>query len=636
MMHDTSPLDIEDIFSDVSAPLSSPEEGEERIERPIRRHTLTIFFSIAVLLFLLLAGRMFSLTVLKGDVLSAVAQHSRERVSTVPPPRGIILDQAGRVLVENKEAFVLVFDPLLARMLPDEVQERAFAQAGELLYVSKDALKEAAAPFLKQAEPRVIFEGVGREQAVALSVGELPDFLRVEKVYNRVYPNGGEALAHTLGYVGRVSQEELEQYEGYSPRDTIGKAGIERFYESVLRGVPGERRVVVDAQGRAQGEPTVREPVAGKRVQLTVDAQLAGVLAGALREEMEASSATGAAAVALDPRNGAVRALVSLPAYDAAAMSNGVDPAVYQRLVEDQRNPFLHRAIAGVYPTGSTVKPFVAAATLSEGVVGPYRTIDASKGYIRVTSIYNPDISWTFHDWKPHGFVNVFEALARSANVYFYVVGGGYEGITGLGIEKMVQHLFAFGFGRTLGIDLFGEASGRIPTPEWKKETIEESWYIGDTYNLAIGQGYFGATPLQLASATAAVVNGGTLYQPHLLQGVEESEEENNGEQLGRVPASQEALDAVRRGMRLAVTAPYGTNRSLNELPVAVAAKTGTAQFGNEGKTHALVTAFVPYENPELVLAVVLEGGGQGTVATEVVKRVLAWYATESNIAAGE
>jgi penicillin-binding protein 2 len=349
---------------------------------------------------------------------------------------------------------------------------------------------------------------------------------------------------------------------------------------------------------------------------------------------MQRTRATGASVVVLDVNTGAVRAMVSLPSFASTTLSGGADPKAYAALVNDTRNPFLNRATAGLYPSGSTIKPFVGAAALFHDILTPNERVDASAGKITVKSVYDENISWTFHDWTAHGFVNMTEAIARSSNVYFYTAGGGFEEREGLGIERLVAALRAFGFGSPTGIDLPGEAAGRIPTPEWKRETLNEAWFIGDTYNLSIGQGNFGVTPLQLAVGTAAIANGGTRWRPHVVEALltasGEVAETKKPEVVGTVPFDAASLTTVRQGMRMAVTAPFGTNRSLATLPISAAAKTGTAQFGNEGKTHALVTAFAPYEKPELAIAVVLEGGGNSPEATRVARDILEWYATNA------
>jgi len=438
-----------------------------------------------------------------------------------------------------------------------------------------------------------------------------------------------------LGYVGAVNETELENYVGYGPNDAIGKSGVERSYESTLRGTAGERRVLVNAQGIAQGSAEETDPNPGQSIQLTIDFNLNEATRTALQRGLRRSGADGGAAVLLDPRSGAIRALVSLPDFDSQDLSDGLGVEAYANLLADPHNPFLNRAVSGQYPAGSTLKPFVGAAALEEEIVTPWQRLDASLGYITVNSIYDPEISWTFPDWKAHGFVNILEASARSSNVYFYTVGGGYKNVAGLGVDRLGAYLNSFGFGDLTRIDLPNEAPGRIPTPAWKEETLSEGWYIGDTYNMSIGQGNVSVTPLQLAVATAAIANGGDVYKPYVVQDIFlQDNMATTGvepEILHDLPISSENVDYIRQGMRTAVTAAYGTNRALGGLPIKVAAKTGTAQFGVMGRTHALVTAFAPYTNPELAIAIVLEGGGSGTEATTVAREILEWYALQAS-----
>ena len=618
----------EEIIADFTR-REDPRAGDT-LEAPIPRRSIALFLVIAFSLFLLFAFRAFSLTVLQGSELLRAAERSGARTFAILPLRGAILDRNGEAVVENASTLTLVFDPLSANTASLQVRNETFARAGAILGINADELQSRAESFSNQAEARVIVSELMREKAVALAAADLPDFLRVEPSFQRTYPRGGEAFASIVGYVGDVTEEDVET-QGFSPREMIGKAGVELSYDDVLRGVPGQRRVLVDARGSTRGEAVIQAPVAGSNLRLTIDAGLTDAAAAALQDALRRSGARGGALVAVDPRNGAVRALVSLPTYDAGAVSRGLSLAEYQRLTGDPRTPFLNRAIGGLYPSGSTIKPFIGAAALAERVISPTRRIDDTRGLITVTSIYDPNVSWTFRDWKAHGYVSFIDALAVSANVYFYTVGGGYGDIEGLGPERIARYLSSFGFGRTLGIDLAGEAEGRIPSPAWKEATKGEQWFVGDTYNLSIGQGDLAVTPLQLASATAAVANGGTLFQPYVLDAVmgADGTEVRRGEtrSLGALPLTGTDLGWVKRGMRASVTASQGTNRALADLPLAVAAKTGTAQFGSEGKTHALVTAFAPMENPELALAIVLEGGGEGTVATRVAREVLAWYA---------
>ncbi|MGB4943408.1 MAG: penicillin-binding transpeptidase domain-containing protein, partial [Candidatus Moraniibacteriota bacterium] len=312
---------------------------------------------------------------------------------------------------------------------------------------------------------------------------------------------------------------------------------------------------------------------------------------------------------ALDPRSGAVRALVSYPGYDNNLFSGGIASDEYAALIENLAHPLFNRVTSGEYPPGSTIKPVIAAAALAERIVTPATTIE-SRGGISVGKFF-------FGDWKAHGFTDFRRAIAVSSDVYFYTLGGGYGGIAGLGMERMKHYEQMFGYGAVTGIDLPGEVDGFLPDPDWKMETIGERWYIGDDYHAAIGQGFVTATPLQIVNSIAAIANGGTLYVPHVRDGNWVSKP---------VPISPDILSVVREGMRETVT--EGTAQSLQTLPVAVAGKTGTAQYGNEDKTHGWFVSFAPYEHPELALIVLVEGQPKDSTyhAVPITKAVYEWY----------
>ena len=336
---------------------------------------------------------------------------------------------------------------------------------------------------------------------------------------------------------------------------------------------------------------------------------------------LEKSGTETASAIAIDPRNGGVLAMVSLPGYDNNLFAKGIAREDYKKIIEDKNLPLFNRSVSGEYPPGSTLKPAVAAAALAEGTVTPETTVLDNQGAIFVGS-------WRFGDWKVHGMVNMKKAIAESCDVYFYALGGGYGNIPGLGMDRMKKYEKLFGFGEVSGIDLPGEKSGLIPDENWKKEKIGEKWYIGDSYHSAIGQGFITATPLQLANYTAALANGGTLFSPKIVSKIKKS----NGEEKIIRPEiirknfiSPDILKIVREGMRETVLS--GSAKSLNALPIEVAGKTGTAQFGTDNKTHGWFISFAPFENPEIAMVVLAEGGGEGSSSgVPVTKDVFEWY----------
>lgn len=366
-----------------------------------------------------------------------------------------------------------------------------------------------------------------------------------------------------------------------------------------------------------------KESVPGNNLILSVDGDLQKLLTNALNDKITQTNSTGAAAVVLNVKSGEVIALISSPGFD-------LNNQTYGEIVKNKNKPFFNRAVSGFYPAGSTIKPFVASAALAEDIIDPNSKIDDTLGYIKIENQYDPDIVYTYRDWKAHGFVDMRRAIAVSANVYFYVIGGGYKNFNGLGINQIKKYLNIFGFGSVLGIDLPGEASGLIPDPSWKKSAKNEGWFTGDTYNVSIGQGDVLVTPLQMASAVAAIANNGTLWRPRIVSKITNLDgqtiKEFKPEMIRSNFIDANYLQIVREGMRGAIT--EGSAYLLNDLPIKVAGKTGTAQVTNTfRKTNAWFTGFAPYDNPEIALAVVIEGAGEGsTAAVPVAKEVFQWY----------
>ncbi|PIX92231.1 hypothetical protein COZ26_02965, partial [Candidatus Kuenenbacteria bacterium CG_4_10_14_3_um_filter_39_14] len=364
---------------------------------------------------------------------------------------------------------------------------------------------------------------------------------------------------------------------------------------------------------------------------LTIDAELQKKLSQSLANAIKNSPASQAGvAIALDPQSGEILSLVSLPGFDNNFFSAGITEDAYQNYLTDQRKPLFNRTVAGTYPPGSIFKPLVALAALEQGIINEHKTF-LSTGGLQIGD-------WFFPDWKygGHGRVNVISAIANSVNTFFYYIGGGYHDFIGLGVQKITDFARQFYLSKTLGIDLPGEAAGFLPSKDWKEKTKQESWYIGDTYHLAIGQGDILVTPLQVASYTAFFANGGTLYQPHLLKEIinadglkNEHNSINNQEYvLAKNLASDENIDIIRRALRATVTS--GSAQSLQSLPVAVAGKTGTAQVGADKESHAWFTGFAPYDSPRIVITILLENGGEGSaVAVPVFKEVVEWYFNE-------
>ncbi len=582
-------IEPEEIFLDSKRLKESPEAEREKLEKPIKEKVLKLFFIFTAVLLVLLFVKTFHLQIIKGDYWRNLADENRIRSYPIKALRGIIYDKNKIPLAINIPKLDLVVVPA------DLAKEEGYEE-----------IKEKVKDNIYLTYPVIIEKDINRERALLLEAeyADIPS-ISIRKDSWRQYES--PYFSHILGYLGKINRDELSK-EDYFLDDYIGREGVERFYENLLRGKNGEELVEIDNLGRIQKVLATKEATTGQDLVLSIDADLQKKLYQSLRGMLSSLYTSRGAAIALNPQNGKILALVSFPGFD----NNDIVKAL-----SSPNQPLFNRAIAGIYPPGSTIKPLIASGILQEGLVVPNEQLYC-QGQISLTDKYNPNVFWTFYDWKAHSTVNIYKAIAESCNVYFYTYGGGYKDIEGLGIERIGKYLKLFGWNEALGIDLPGEKTGLIPNLEWKEKVRGEEWYIGDTYNVSIGQGDISVTPLQLAIATAAVANGGRVLEPQLL-------ENKLPKILKQDFIDEDFLEAVRRGMREAVI--YGSAKYLYDLPVKAAGKTGTAQVSKTKAPHSWFTVFAPYENPEIVLTILIENGGEGSAtAVPVAKEVLTWY----------
>lgn len=595
---------------------------EEKGERP----RFQFFYVVIVLASLILVGRLLDLQITRGAEFQTLAEGNRIRSRMIESPRGLIYDREGKPLVKNTGRYNL---ELVPADLPrgQEEREKIYAVLQEIGLNTEGVKGGISQAGLYSMEPLVLKENLTYDEAILLKI-KLQSFSGVGVVSRpiRVYENI-LGLSHILGYVGKVSQDDLKNHSNYNLTDKIGKSGLELVYDEYLKGTDGQEQVEVDSSGQIQRVLRTLEYTAGNDLYLTLDLGLQDKLAGELARMVSERKTYKAVAMAMNPQNGEILAMVSLPSYDNNIFSQELSQDKYNDLVNDKNNPLLNRSVAGEYPSGSTIKPFIAAAGLQEGTISENTTIN-DPGEIRIGE-------WVFPDWKNHGLVDVKKAIAESCNDFFYAVGGGWDKIKGLGANKIKDYLGYFGFGQKTGVDLDGERAGFLPDPNWKKKVKKESWYIGDTYHLAIGQGDLLVTPIQLLVALSAIANGGEVLKPHFIHSVTNQEgtaiKTIDKEIIKKDFIGGNNLEIIREGMRQTVTS--GSARQLadlvdkNGVPVAAAGKTGTAQFGDEGKTHAWFVSFAPYNNPQIALTVLVEGGGEGyDTAAPVAKEALRYW----------
>ena len=580
--------------------------------------TKIIFFVILLLLFLQAAY----LQIIKGDYYTKISEKNYTRIIAVKSPRGIIYDRNQNQIVFNVPVFDLAIIPYDFFKERDKIDEKIFNLSGAINVSKNDLAEKIKGMEPSSHQPFLVLDNIDKEDALVIEEKiKNIDGAELEKSSIRNYIDGNY-FSNIIGYNGRINEDEIKKHPGYLFNDMIGKSGLELVYEKQLRGKYGKQKVEVDSFGKKIRVIKQEDYKPGDNLVLNIDAGLQKKIYDELAKTVEKlKTKNGAAAVAINPKNGAVLALVSFPSYDNNLFAGGINSGDYDRLLSDETKPFFNRAISGEYPPGSTIKPLIGAAALQENIISPKRVI-IDKGVIYVGS-------YSYLGWAVLGKVDLIRAISQSSNIYFYTVGGGYGDIKGLGIERIKKYANLFGFGELLGIDIPEESSGLVPNKEWKKNTKNEKWYIGDTYHVSIGQGDILVTPLQIAAYTAVVANGGKLFQPQIVDKIVDL----NGNIVEDVKPKiirenfidPENMKWIQKGMRENVVS--GSGRALANLPVKAAGKTGTAQYARNKKTHAWYTVYAPYDDPEIALAVLIEGGGEGYIAAVPVARdVLKWY----------
>lgn len=518
-----------------------------------------LFYGFLIISFLLLMGRLFELQIILGAKYRILAEENRIKKETIPAPRGMIYDRNQKPLVKNEPVYRL----------------------------EKKDCKESNC-----------FEAITREEALKIEAagGEEAERLRVDVGRDYLY---GRALAHVLGYLGEASEEEVKSGQ-WGLGDLVGRTGIEEEYEEILRGQDGGVIYEVDTLGNRIREIGKVEPLSGRDLYLSIDAQLSEVAYQAL-------GGKPGAVVATEAKTGQVLVLVSSPAFSP----NQIKPED----LTDERKPMFNRAIGGQYPPGSTFKVVTAVAGVEEGKVDENTTYE-DVGFIQIGEyIYK---NWYYIQYgRTEGVIGLVRAIKRSTDTFFYKVGEW------VGAKKLGEWGRAFGLGQKTGIDLPGEVEGLVPTPEWKEKTIGEKWFLGNTYHLAIGQADLLATPLQINMMASIIANGGKLCRPKV--------EKQDGGECQNLKLKPETLRMVKEGMKEACSTG-GTAFPFFDFSPQAGCKSGTAEFGDpEGRTHAWLTAFAPVDppagRPEIVVTALVEGGGEGSyVAAPIVKEVMDYY----------
>ncbi len=606
-------IETEDIFLDAAIQknkrVKSPGYG--KIETALSQKTLGLALGVFISTILFFGALTLYYQVFQYDYYSEKSERNRYISSIIQAERGIIYDKNFKQLVGNEQAFSLVCD---YSNLTDNVDllNKQVNEISKILGVSAEEFKQKIEEKRKKTnESAVIYENLELTKVIVLETRkeELSGF-SIKKETARNYTNA-EDFALLLGFVSRDSKS--------------GQLGLEKQYDDYLKEIPGIFQKERDSKTDEIKEVMLKAPEPGDNLLLNIDMDLQKKIAEFLKADLEQFKAKAGSVVVVNPNDGAVLSLVSFPSYDSNIFSRTLSADEYNKMMQSSSTSFYNRSIAGEYPIGSTIKPMIASAALQEGVITSKTIINDNEGGIKLSD-------GTFKkDWATHGLVDLNKAIAESCDTYFYIVAGGYQGFKGLGINRIDSYLDSFGLGKKTEIDIPGETAGFIPTPEWKEEKTGIGWYPGDTYNISIGQGYMKATPLQLAMATSSIVNGGNLYKPQLVNSILDKNnnviEKFEPEVLNTLSVDPVYLEQVKTAMRQTVSSDKGTARGLQTMPVTSAAKTGTAETSRSNTYHNLITLFAPYENPEVVITIVVESVPYETgVANLLARQIMSYY----------
>lgn len=611
-------------------------------------------FFVFIALFGVLIYGIVNLQIVKGDEMYASSENNQIKIESVSPLRGVIFDKNGILLAENVSSMnvYISVDKLLnsdGEIDKDELKDISNTLGG-ILKISELADSDGnkyssiydkvisiydTSPYLTDI---LISSGIDNDTAIQIKALSL-NGVYIDDGNKRDYPFK-EVFSHILGYTGNVTAEDLESkdYVGYT--DVVGRAGLEYIYDKELFGTSGKIAVEVDAEGNEVGtnEAVIQEVVDGLNLYLTIDSKVQEKLYQVLEKGIKDSDATGGAAIIENVNTGEILAIVTYPSYDNNIFIGGISTEDYQELVGEENNPLLNRAVSAQEPPGSTFKTIVASAALDAGAITKNTKYTSTSSYTFSNGV-------PFQEYRGHayGTLNLIEALSVSSNIYFCEVIRHWD------MEELVPYIEKFGIGQVTGIDIQGEASGRVPSPENKEilanttsPWLDPIWYPeGDSCNSVIGQGITLVTPIQMANWIAAIANGGTLNTPHVAEKFVSSDGEESAiefEPIGTKIVSESALATVREGMWSAVNGSRATITSLKGLGVEVAAKTGTAEFGELNEkgeyehTHAWTTGFFPYDNPEYSFTIFLEDGGESYNAAYVARDMIKWMVEEGYV----
>lgn len=577
--------------------------------------TLKFFKTLSWLLFGILILRLIVLQVIRGDYYLELSENNRQRTVYIPAPRGKIFDRNKKLIADNIPTYNLELIP------------KSTIQPKQILHFLSDVLNEDILKLEQnyqlmskqrnKYQPQIIYKNISRDN-LALVAAQQYKFPGLEIMVMPARHYTEENVSHITGYIREITAEQLKQaeFKNYLPGDLTGQQGVEKYFEHLLQGQHGKQTVLVNAQGQKTGEFLITAPKAGKSLHLSIDLNLQKAAELALAEN-------SGAVIAINPKNGEILALLSNPRFNPNLFNQVLNPKDWNEIISHPQHPMTNRVIRGTYPPGSIFKIFMAAAALNEGIVSP-----EDKAYCPGHFKISKNSVFHCHKRTGHGSVNLEQAIAQSCNVYFYTLGQK------LGIDKIHHYAELFGLGELTGIEIPGEKKGLVPSREWKEKNFsgaDKIWYRGETPSVVIGQGAVSLTPIQIARALAALVNGGHVLDLTLLK--------NQPVKIKhKLDIPDELLQYVKQGMLAVVNSKIGTGKRATlpeEYHIQVAGKTATAQIksskhlkGHESENHAWFAGFAPYEDPRIVIVALVEHGGHGgESAAPVVRKVLEEWA---------
>lgn len=584
-------------------------------KREDRRYVLVLY--TILIAFGVLVLRLFFLQIVAGSHYRELADGNRIRDMKIQATRGVIIDREGEIIAGSRPVYIVCYTPQSKTMAP-EMETRL----GQVLGMTPEQIRKKISDHGTAFGPVHLATDINQNIVARLEEyrDEFPG-ITIEVQPLRYYPHE-EMAAQVLGYVGEAGPDDRDDNgQPFESETILGRSGLERYYDTYLRGKNGGRQVEVDATGRPVKSIASKAIVPGHNLRLTLDIPLQLATEQAIREEVsdlarEHVWPTGIAAVALDPNTGAVLAMANWPTFNPNSFAQGISDAEWRALNESSLRPFENRVITGMYPPGSIFKIVTGVAALENKVIKPEEKIyDEGKHWL---------IDKRNAGGEAFGWIDFYDAMAKSDNVYFYELGNR------LGIDKIEEQARRFGLGSKTGIDLYGEADGLVASEKYKLDTFGEDWYLGETFDASIGQSFHLTTPLQLATMLSAIANGGTRYRPYLVSRIDKLDGSplriHAPEVLGKITISQSVLDVIRRSLR-GVTEPNGTAGLLFAgYPVAVAGKTGTSETGT-GLDHAWFAAYAPYDKPQVVVVVIVEHAGYGIEsAAPIAKKMISAY----------